>query len=45
VVIANAALGIRCIYPEKSLLDCVAEARESLENKKALAAFKKLMNL
>jgi anthranilate phosphoribosyltransferase len=45
VVIANAALGIRCFYPEKSLMDCVAEARESLESKRALAAFKKLMNL
>jgi anthranilate phosphoribosyltransferase len=45
VVIANAALGIRCIYPEKSLTDCVAEARESLESKKALAAFQKLMEL
>lgn len=44
VVIANAALGIRCIYPEKSLADCVAEASESLKGKRALAAFKKLMN-
>jgi len=45
VVIANAALGILCIYPEKSLADCVAEASESLKSKKALAAFKKLMEL
>ena len=44
VVIANAALGIRCIYPEKSLIDCVAEASESLKSKKALAVFQKLMN-
>jgi len=44
VVIANAALGIRCIYPEKSLIDCVAEASESLKSKKALATFQKLMN-
>jgi anthranilate phosphoribosyltransferase len=45
VVIANAALGIQCVYPEKSLLDCVAEASESLKSKKALGVFKKLMNL
>jgi anthranilate phosphoribosyltransferase len=45
VVIANAALGIHCVYPEKSLIDCVAEASESLKCKKALNAFKKLMEL
>jgi len=45
VVIANAALGIQCIYPEKSLTDCVSEASESLKSKKALVVFKKLMNL
>jgi len=45
VVIANTALGIRCVYPEKSLADCVAEASESLKSGKALAAFKKLMEL
>lgn len=43
VVIANAALGIKCVYPEQSLTDCVAQASESLKSKKALAAFKKLM--
>jgi anthranilate phosphoribosyltransferase len=45
VVIANAALGIHCVYPEKSLADCVAEASESLQSGKALAAFNKLMEL
>lgn len=45
VVIANAALGIQCVFPEKSLADCVAEASESLKSKKALGVFKKLMNL
>ena len=45
VVIANAALGIQCFYPEKSLADCVAEASESLRSKKALGVFKKLMEL
>jgi anthranilate phosphoribosyltransferase len=45
VVIANAALGIHCIHPDKALIDCVAEASESLKSGKALAAFKKLMEL
>jgi anthranilate phosphoribosyltransferase len=45
VVIANTALGIKCIFPEKSLIDCVAEARESLESKRALGAFHKLIEL
>lgn len=45
VVIANAALGIQCMFPEKSLFDCVAEASESLKSKKALGAFKRLMKL
>ena len=43
VVIANAALGIQCVFPKKSLTDCVAEASESLKSKNALFAFKKLM--
>lgn len=43
VVIANAALGIKCIYPETSIADCVAQASESLKSKRALATFKKLM--
>ncbi len=45
VVVANAALGIHCVYPEKSLIDCVAEADEALKSKKALEVFKKLMEL
>lgn len=45
VVIANTALGIQCVYPEKSLADCVAEARESLESKRALGTFRKLIEL
>jgi anthranilate phosphoribosyltransferase len=44
VVIANAALGIKCMCPEKSLSDCVAEATAALESKKALTVFNKLMN-
>jgi anthranilate phosphoribosyltransferase len=45
VVIANTALGIHCVYPEKALADCVAEASESLESKRALDAFRKLIEL
>jgi len=45
VVIANAALGILCVTPEKPLADCVAEATESLNSKKALDVFRKLMTL
>ena len=45
VVIANTALGIQCVFPQKSLTDCVAEATESLKSKKALGAFNKLMGL
>lgn len=44
VVIANAALGIKCMHHQKSLLDCVAEASESLRSKKALEVFKRLFN-
>lgn len=43
VVIANAAIGIHTFKPEQSLIDCVAEARESLEGKKALEALKKFL--
>jgi len=45
VVIANAALGIHCIYHDRSLSDCVAEATESLKSGNAFNAFKKLMSL
>jgi anthranilate phosphoribosyltransferase len=45
VVIANAALGIQCIAPEKSLADCLAEAKESLASGKALNVLTKLINI
>jgi anthranilate phosphoribosyltransferase len=45
VVVANAALGIHCIHPEKALIDCVDEASESLKSKRALGAFQKLIEL
>lgn len=40
VVIANAALGLNVVHPEKSLIECVAMAKESLESGKALAKLK-----
>ncbi len=45
VVIANAALGLKCIYGEKPIEECVEQAQESLLGKKALGALKKLIEL
>ena len=42
-VTANAGLAIHTIKPEISLIDCVAEARESIENGRALKTFKKII--
>lgn len=42
VVLANAALGINLVYPEKELLECVAIARLSLESRSALQKLKKI---
>lgn len=39
-VLANAALGINLVHPEKSLLECVEIARESLHSKKAFNKLK-----
>ena len=44
VVLANAALALNTIHPTKDLIECVAIANESLESKKALNVFNKLMN-
>jgi anthranilate phosphoribosyltransferase len=43
VVLANAALAIRTIHPEKTFGDCFYEAEEALLSKKALASFKTLL--
>ena len=43
VVLANAAVAIRTIHPEKSFGDCYYEAEASLMGKKALSSFKKLI--
>ncbi|MCE7063632.1 anthranilate phosphoribosyltransferase [Dyadobacter sp. CY343] len=42
-VLANAALALHCANPELPLLEAVEAARESLESKKALYSFKKLI--
>lgn len=44
VVLANAAIAIQTIHPEKSFGDCYYEAEASLLGKKALASFKKLID-
>ena len=44
-VIANTALAIHCVNPERPLLDCIAQSSESLESKKALASYKKIISL
>ena len=43
VVLANAALALKTISPEKSFADCFYEAEESLAGKKALKSFKTLI--
>ena len=43
VVTANAGMAIHCIKPTQSLEDCVAEAKESIESKRALKSFKTLL--
>lgn len=45
VVLANAAVAIRTICPDKGLADCISEARESLESGKALKTFKKFVEI
>lgn len=43
VVCANAALAIHTVHPERSLPDCVLEARESLDSGRAFNVLKKLI--
>lgn len=45
VVIANAALGLSCYFPEKSMEECKQMASDSLLGKKALQTLKKLIEL
>lgn len=43
VVLANAALAIQTIEPERNFAECFAQAKESLVSGKALASFKQLL--
>lgn len=45
VVIANAALGIKCMHPDKSLQDCLAISKEVLMSGKAFKVLEKLISL
>lgn len=45
VVIVNAAFAIQVIHPEKSIEECIAIARESLESGKAQTTFRKFIEL
>jgi len=45
IVIANAAFALHTIRPATDISDCIAEAQESLESKRALHAFYKLINI
>ncbi len=42
-VCANAAMAIHCVNSKVSLKDCIAKAKESLQSKKALNVYKKLI--
>jgi anthranilate phosphoribosyltransferase len=44
VVIANAAVGLNLVHPEKSLQECVEMAGESLKSGKALQKLKAVVN-
>jgi anthranilate phosphoribosyltransferase len=44
-VVANAAFGIKCYNPEKTIADCIEIARESLKSGKAKKALTKLISL
>lgn len=43
-VCANAAIAIQCVHPNKSITECIVEAEESLNSKKALNIYKSLVN-
>ena len=44
-VVANSAFAIQVICPEKRIADCIAEARESLDSKRALETFRKFIEI
>jgi anthranilate phosphoribosyltransferase len=45
VTVANAALGLKCLNPSKSIAECVAMADESIRNKRAYKSFTALMEM
>lgn len=44
-VVANAAFAIQTIHPERSIEDCIAEARESVVSGKAKDTFKRFLTI
>jgi anthranilate phosphoribosyltransferase len=44
VVVVNAGMAIHCVHSTKSLEECIGIAKESLQSKKALSVYKKLVN-
>jgi anthranilate phosphoribosyltransferase len=44
-VLANSAFAIQVICPEKSIADCLSEARESLQSGRALSVLKKFIEV
>jgi anthranilate phosphoribosyltransferase len=44
-VVANAAFAIRVICPQKSVAECIAQARESIESGRALKTFTQFLAL
>ena len=45
VVVINAAFAIQVVRPEKTIEECIALAKESLESGRALATLKKFIEL
>jgi anthranilate phosphoribosyltransferase len=45
VVVANGGLALHICFPELSLEDCIAKARESIESGSAMKTFKTLMEI
>ena len=44
VVIINSALAMNCFNSKKSLEDCMAQCKETIESKKAFNLFNKIIN-
>lgn len=41
---SNAALAIQCFDQIKDIIECIAEAHETIQNGKAKSAFRKLLD-